>query len=58
MLKSVIGILISIILFLIGIVISIVEDFSTDTYWIGIIMVSIGLTSTGVFIAGKIKNWF
>ena len=58
MLKSVIGILISIIVFLVGTVISITEDFSTDTYWIGIIMVAIGLVSVGIFIMGKIKNWF
>ena len=58
MLKSIIGILVSVIVFLVGVVISITENFSTDTYWIGIIMISIGLISSGVFIAGKIKNWF
>lgn len=58
MLKSVIGILISIIVFLIGIVISITENFSTDTYWMGIILVTVGLASAGIFVAGKIKNWF
>ena len=58
MLKSIIGILISTIVFLIGLVISITESFSTDTYWIGIILVLIGIISTGIFVVGKVKNWF
>jgi hypothetical protein len=56
--KSVIGILVSVIVFLIGLVIIVAENFSTDTYWIGIILTSAGLISAGVFITGKIKNWF
>ena len=58
MLKSIIGILISAIIFLIGLVIIVIERFSTDMYWIGVGMILIGLTSIGIFLTGKIKNWF
>jgi len=57
-LKSIIGILVSVIVFLIGLVINITENFSTDTYWVGIGMMLIGLASAGIFVTGKIKNWF
>ena len=58
MLRTVIGILISIIMFLIGLIIMMMERFATDTYWIGIGLMAIGIASTGVFVTGKIKNWF
>lgn len=58
MLKSVIGVLVSVIIFLVGLVISIIENFSTDTYWIGVGLMGAGIASTGVFVTGKIKNWF
>ena len=58
MLKSIIGILISVIVFLIGLIIVMMESFATDVYWIGIGLMASGIASTGVFIAGKIKNWF
>ncbi|MBA4453919.1 MAG: hypothetical protein H2B05_03135 [Nitrosopumilaceae archaeon] len=58
MLKSVIGILISIIVILIGLVISITERLSTDLYWIGLILMGCGITSTVIFIIGKIRKWF
>ena len=58
MLKSVIGILISIIVFLIGLVISITEKFSTDMYWIGVGLMGVGIAITGIFVISKIKKWF
>ena len=58
MLKSIIGILISVIVLLIGLVISISEGFSTDLYWIGLILIGCGCVSTSIFIIGKIRKWF
>jgi len=56
--KSIIGILISIIVLLIGIIINITENFSTDAYWVGIVLMFLGAISTVIFIIGKLKNWF
>ena len=58
MLKSVIGILISIIVFLIGLVISITEKFSTDMFWIGVGLMGVGIAITVIFVISKIKKWF
>ena len=58
MLKSVIGILLSIIVFLIGLVITITENFGTDAYWIGIGLALVGIASAAIFVLGKVKSWF
>ena len=58
MLKSVIGILVSVIVFLIGLVIVLTESFATDAYWIAIGLMGAGIASTGIFVTGKVKSWF
>ncbi|MFB5611392.1 MAG: hypothetical protein ACE5R3_02115 [Nitrosopumilaceae archaeon] len=58
MLKSIIAILIGIIVFLVGLVVSISENLSTDTYWIGIGLIGAGIVIIAVSVMGKIKNWF
>ena len=56
MIRSIIGILIGIIIFLIGLVIVILESFNTDLFWIGIGLVFAGLGIIALFVIGKIKN--
>jgi hypothetical protein len=58
MLNFIITILVGIILFLIGIIINITENFSTDVYWVGVILLVLGISVIIVSILGKIKNWF
>lgn len=55
MLKLIIAILIGIIVFLVGLVISISENLSTDTYWIGIGLIGTGIIIIVVSVLSKIK---
>jgi len=58
MLNFITTILIGIILFLIGIIINITENFSTDIYWIGIILIILGMSVIIISVLGKLKKWF
>ena len=58
MIRSIIGVLVGIIVFLIGLVINISENFASETYWIGTGILLAGIAIVAVFVIGKIKDWF
>ena len=58
MINSIIGILVGIIILLVGLVISIFDNFQTDYFWVGIVLFFVGIGIVTLFILGKIKKWF